>query len=310
MSQSPAPIALFVYNRPDLTRRTLEALAANSLASRSNLLVFSDGPKTEAEAVKVEGVRDLVSRFKGFGRIHLVRASQNKGLGHSIVEGVTQVTAEHERAIVMEDDLDTSPYFLDYMNDALLRYAAVEKVAAISGYLPPVDSELPETFFLQDAECWGWATWQRAWSLFEPDGVRLLAEIRRRRLTYVFDQEGTYPFLRMLGSQIAGLNSSWVVRWRASVLLNDRLSLYPGRSLVNNIGFDGSGTHCDASNAWCVDTSATPIRLSEGPLQPCRKALNAFKRFNRRTIDYGLMDRIVSKIGRVVRARMGTNAAP
>src|SRR5258708_7502695 len=113
MSQSPAPIALFVYNRPDLTRRTLETLAANSLASRSDLLVFSDGPKTENEADKVEAVRDLVSAFKGFAKIHLMRANQNKGLGHSIIEGVTHVVAEHERIIVMEDDLLTSPHFLD-----------------------------------------------------------------------------------------------------------------------------------------------------------------------------------------------------
>src|SRR6266567_758437 len=102
-SLSPSPIALFVYNRPDLTRRTLEALAANSFASRSDLIVFSDGPKTEAEAAKVEAVRDFVSSFKGFARIQLVCASHNHGLGHSIIEGVTRAMGEYGRAIVMED---------------------------------------------------------------------------------------------------------------------------------------------------------------------------------------------------------------
>src|SRR5258705_10818130 len=131
-SSSPAPIILFIYNRLDLTRRTLEALAANSLASRSELVAFSDGPRTEADAAKVEAVRDFVSTFKGFAGIQLVRASRNHGLGLSIIEGVTRAMAEYGRAIVMEDDLITSRYFLDYMNDALIRYAAVEKVAAIS----------------------------------------------------------------------------------------------------------------------------------------------------------------------------------
>jgi hypothetical protein len=304
MSQisSPAPITLFVYNRLDLTRQTLESLAANPLASHSDLIVFSDGAKTREEAAKVDEVRGFIAGFKGFQKLLLIRANQNRGLGNAIVEGVTRVVGERGRTIVMEDDLITSPFFLEYMNDALLRYAEEDRVAAVSGYLPPVDTKLPETFFLRDAECWGWATWQRAWSLFQADGALLLNDLRRRHLTYAFDQEGTYRFVRMLEEQIAGLNSSWAVRWRASVILNDRLSLYPGRSMVNNIGFDGSGTHCNTSNIWSVETSKTPIRVSEQPFDHCVRAMDAIKRFNRRNFDYGLMDRIVRKLKHVVRA--------
>jgi hypothetical protein len=301
---STAPIVLFVYNRPELTRRTVEALAANHLADRSQLIIFSDGPKSEADALGVDAVRDLVSTSRGFAGIELIRASRNQGLGFSIIDGVTRVLSEFNCAVVMEDDLLTSPHFLQYMNHALRHYAEVERVAAISGYVPPVDVELPETFFLQDAECWGWATWRRAWSLFEADGARLLAEIRRRGLAYVFDQESTYPFVRMLENQIAGRNSSWAVRWRACVLLNDKLSLYPGRPLVDNIGFDGSGTHCNATDDWRVRLSTTPVRVSDTRIHPCREGLDAFKRFNRKTADYSLADRIVSKIKRVVRAKM------
>jgi hypothetical protein len=281
VTHSYAPVALFVYNRPDLTRRTLEALASNRLAEKTSLFVFADGPRRPEDTAKVQEARLAAASAKGFAAVTMLASVPNLGLSRSIIGGVTRLTEEFGEAIVLEDDIVTSPYFLDFMNDALEKYSEVERVAAVSGYLPPFDTQLPETFFQRDAECWGWATWKRAWRRFNPDGRKLLDELRRQGLLKFFDQDGTATYVDMLERQIAGKNDSWAVRWRASVILADMLSLYPGRSLTENIGFDGSGTHADASSIWQVRLSSSPVMLSEIALSHSPEVFEAFKRFNR-----------------------------
>jgi len=110
-------------------------------------------------------------------------------------------------------------------------------VGSIHGYWYPVDRQVPETFFLRGASCWGWATWSRAWQLFEGDGRQLLAELERQGLTHRFDLDGAMAYTRMLKDQIAGKNNSWAIRWHAAMFLAGRLQLSPGTSLVRNTGF-------------------------------------------------------------------------
>jgi hypothetical protein len=281
MTRACAPIALFVYARPDHARRTVDTLKRNALAATSELFVFSDGPKSAAASQSVAAVRDYARTIQGFKSVTVIAQECNLGLAASIIAGVGQVCQSHGRVIVMEDDLVTSPHFLSFMNDALNYYQDAPQVAAISGYHPPFDTELPETFFQCDAECWGWATWERAWRTFNRDGQALLSELKRRNLTRMFDQEGSYPYIRMLEDQIAGRNDSWAIRWRASVILNNMLSLYPGRSLTRNIGLDGSGTHGDAAVIHDDNIGSVPVRVGDIPLVHSDQALQAFVRFNR-----------------------------
>ena len=302
MPTSRAPVALFVYGRRDLASRTVEALAANPEASQTDLIVFSDGARGERDAAKVAAVRDYIVGIRGFRSMRVVNGSENRGLARSIIGGVTQVTAECGRVIVMEDDLLTSRHFLAYMNDALDRYAEEPRVAAVSGYHPPFDIPMPDTFFQRDAECWGWGTWQRAWAHFNPDGAALLAQIRAGKLERQFDQDGSTSYVRMLEDQIAGRNNSWAIRWRASVFLKDLLSVYPARPLTNNIGFDGSGTHCEVSDVWGTEVSAMPIPVGQVPVVHSDAAYQAFVRFNRNQVPtFG--QRVSRKLKRLIKAR-------
>jgi len=300
MTRLCAPIALFVYNRPAHTRLTVEALRSNLLAGESDLIIFSDAPKKLEVAASVAEVRDYIYAIDGFKSVRIVERQTNFGLARSIVEGVGQVCEAQGRVIALEDDLETSPYFLTFMNDGLDRYAEVPEVAAVSGFHLPVDIALPETFFQCDAECWGWATWRRAWALYNPDGRALLSELTQRNMQRMFDQEGAYPYVRMLEDQIAGKNSSWAVRWRASVILKGMLSLYPGRTLVRNIGFDGSGTHCVVSDVWNREVSATPINVTDIPLVHSGEAYWAFVRFNRSQIPK-FRDKVLGKLKSIAR---------
>jgi len=272
-----APIALFVYNRPSHTQKTVEALKANELAHESDLFIFSDGPKGKEDLPAVNKVRNYITKIDGFRSIHIRERSINYGLAKSIILGVTEIVNQFKRIIVLEDDLVTSPFFLRYMNDALNLYANEERVICIHGYLYPIKIELPETFFIKGADCWGWGTWERGWDLFEVDGQKLLHKLKAKKLTREFDFNNSFPYTRMLEDQIAGKNDSWAIRWYASAFLAEKLTLYPGYSLVRNIGLDGSGTHHENTNNFLVSEIQKPIEIKPIPIQESNSARRAFE---------------------------------
>ena len=280
-----APVVLFAYMRPDHLRRTVESLRANPEAAKTALTVYCDAPKRPEHQVGVDAVRNYVEGIDGFASVRRVYRERNLGLARSIVSGVTEALQASDRVIVLEDDLLLSPHFLRFMNDGLACYSDDERVASIHGYWYPVQQQMPETFFLRGADCWGWATWQRAWRAFELDGRVLMGQLREKRLTREFDCDGTYPFTRMLQGQIDGRNDSWAVRWHASSFLLDRLTLYPGRSLVDNIGHDGSGTHCAAESTFSIDVAREPVVVQRIPLEVSDLARDAQADFFRRTQD-------------------------
>lgn len=281
----PAPVALFAYMRPEHLRSTVESLRANAEAAQTPLHVFCDAPKRPEHAQAVAAVRAYADAITGFASVQVLKREHNLGLANSIIDGVSRLTAVYGRAIVVEDDLLLSPHFLRYMNDGLDCYAADAQVASIHGYSYPVQDQgagpLPETFFLRGADCWGWATWQRSWAHFRPDGAALLQELRAAGLVQTFDLDGSYPFTRMLRDQIAGRNDSWAVRWHAACFLAGRLTLYPGRSLVHNIGNDNSGTHSIARDDYNQRVAQSPVPMLRQALQESAAGRAAFIQFFR-----------------------------
>jgi hypothetical protein len=258
---SYAPVALFVYNRPWHTRQTVEALLANLEAAETPLYIFSDAPKDAAASEGVAEVRRYVASISGFKFVSIIERDRNYGLAESIIDGVTQVCRQYGQVIVLEDDIVTSRHFLQFMNDGLRFYENDERLISISGYVYPVETELPETFLLRGADCWGWATWARGWSLFEPDGKVLLQGLEEQGLTHTFDSNGTYPFTQMLRNQIKSKNNSWAIRWHATAFLHNKFTLYPGKTLVHNIGVDGSGTNCAPTDVFSGDMATVPVTI-------------------------------------------------
>lgn len=254
---SYAPIALFVYNRPLHTARTVAALQQSRLARESDLIVFSDAPKAPDAGPAVREVREYVARIEGFKSISVVERPENWGLARSIVDGVTRLTEDRQRVIVLEDDLVTSPHFLDYMNAALDRYEGEERVMQIAGYMYPAKPRVDEdALFLPFISSWGWATWKRAWRHFawrEGDFARVLADRATRRR---FDLNGCYKFSKILRAHRRGKVDSWAIHWYVTVFLLEGLALFPTRTLVHNLGFDGSGVNCFVSKLEQGDLDA------------------------------------------------------
>jgi hypothetical protein len=219
--------------------------------------------------------------MKGFRNIRLFFRDGNLGLSKSIIIGVSEILTEFPRVIVLEDDLTVSPYFLRFMNQALDRYDEEPRVASICGYTFPIETMLPESYFIRGADCWGWATWRRGWEIFSSDGARLLEKIRSG-LSYDFDYRGAYPFTKVLEDQVTEKNDSWAIRWQAALFIQNKLTLYPGRSLVQNLGFDSSGAHCGTSSDFDVTLSESPIQLCEIPIEENEWVLRQISRFFRK----------------------------
>lgn len=279
-----APILLFAYNRPRHLQHTVEALAHNPLAQESELFVFSDGARTEDDREDVELVRSYIHTIEGFKTVHRIERDRNYGLAANIIDGVTDIVNRYGRVIVLEDDLVTAPGFLQFMNDALDTYADEPRVGHIQAYDFTQNPRLPETFLIKFTGSWGWATWQRAWQHFNPDGQYLLNELHRRHLTRRFDFNGKYGFTRMLRRQVEGKNNSWAIRWNASLFLQDILSLNVGRSLVQNEGFDGSGTHCGADHLYEARLYKKRLRVEKiSPVTENLEARKIFERYYART---------------------------
>ena len=281
---SYAPILLFVYNRPEHTRRCIESLLKNSLASESNLFIYADGAKDSTQQEAINEVRNYIRSIQGFKQITLMERSENWGLARNIIDGVTTQVNRYGKVIVLEDDLVVAPYFLQFMNDALEVYKDEPKVGHIQACDFTQDSSLPTTFLIKWTGSWGWATWDRAWKYFNPNGKELLQELEERKLTHVFDFNGKYGFTRMLRRQIEGKNNSWAIRWNASLFLKDILSLNVGRSLVQNEGFDGSGTNCGGGGLYASHLYLQPLFITPiSPIEENKEARQAFIRYYART---------------------------
>jgi hypothetical protein len=263
-----APIVLFVYNRPNHTMQTIEALQKNELASESELFIYSDEAKDDDARESVDKVRKYIGNIDGFKKVTVIKREINWGLANSIIDGVTNTINKYKKIIVLEDDLVTNKYFLKFMNEGLDLYEKDNQVASIHGYIYPIDS-LPDNFFIKGADCWGWATWENKWDIFEPDGKKLLKELTVKNLAKEADFNDSYGFTKMLKDQINGNNNSWAIRWYMSAFLKNMVTLYPGQSYVQNIGFDSQGTHCGKSDIFNINLNTDfifqKIKTNENP---------------------------------------------
>lgn len=277
--QHLAPLALFVYNRPQHTTRTLEFLQQNELAAESKLYIFSDGAKTAQDEQKVAEVRAIIRKVSGFKSIEIIERETNAGLANSIIAGVSRLVNEFGQVIVFEDDMITSPHTISYFNNALNHYREVEKVMHIGSYMFPIQTaNLPETFFFRAATSWGWATWDRAWKHFEPNIDKIISQFDEEKIA-AFAIDNTMNYWKQIQEFKSGKNNSWAIRWYASIFLKQGLTLNPSQSLVRNIGHDGTGVHSGMNDIYEVAINPQPITYFPDVLEENKEAYEALKNY-------------------------------
>ncbi len=275
-----APVVLFVYNRPFHTAQSLQALAKNDLATETQLIIYADGIKKDADITqihKIEEVRKIIRQKLPFKSVEIRESVANKGLMNSIIDGVTEVIKEYGKIIVLEDDLLTSRGFLTYMNDALNLYENEPKVMHISAYMFPINQKLPETVFYQSTSCWSWATWADRWTAFNPDAADLYKKLQESGKMYRFDLDGSNEFKSQLAMNIANKRHTWSIKWEASVHLQGGLCLHPHMTMVRNIGHEGSGSSFDSSGLLAMQDLQDYVKVEKIPLEENQSLRNRMK---------------------------------
>lgn len=255
-----SPIALFVYKRLYHTEKTIEALKQNFLASDTELFIFSDGPKEAGDSKEVELVRSYLDNIQGFKKIEIIKSNQNKGLARSIIEGVTSIIEKKGKVIVIEDDIQTSKNFLDFLNSALDFYSDDPSIFQISGYRPPISISAKnekDVFFVPRICSWGWAIWKDRWNQIDWTLKDMDILLKNRQSRSLFSLAGKDKISVLIGAK-SGINDVWaIIAEYSRFMRNNSLVVYPVISKAGNIGSDGTGTHGDKRNKFDVplDTS-------------------------------------------------------
>lgn len=245
-----APIVLFVYNRPEHTKKVVEGILKNPEAKDSVLYIFADGPKdnaSEENLAKIAQVRDYIHTITGFKQVIIDESSKNRGLAPATIRAMTMVLDEHERAIMIEDDDYPSPYFLAYENECLEKFKDDERIWYVVGYCDTnavKPSKYGEVYMTNCGSSWGFGTWKRCWkkTIWDVDNLRGI--FRHKSIIYDFNNHGGPYSSEIMISLLNGRNSSWSIRFGFAAYLNGGMAVMPNKSLIENIGFDGTGTHC------------------------------------------------------------------
>jgi len=247
-----SPIIIFTYNRIKHLQTLLESLKKNKSFETSKVIVFSDSQKDENEKINIKKIRDHLKKNLISKNTEIIERNSNLGLSKNIISGLNETFNIYDRAIILEDDLELSPYFLEYMNNGLNHFSNFKNVASISGYMYPVNPKKfsNDYFFLKLIESWGWATWKNSWKNFEPDSLKLKNEICKKNLLKEFDLDSGVSYYKMLKDNIEGKNDSWAIRWYASTFLKNMLTLFPNKSYVRNLGMDNTGENCNYTNIY------------------------------------------------------------
>jgi hypothetical protein len=300
-----SPIVLFVYNRIEHTKKTVEALSKNLLADESELFVYSDAAKDVSAIDKVKEVRSYIKTIQGFKSLTIIEREKNWGLAATIIDGVTNVVNQYGKIIVLEDDIVTSSYFLKFMNDALDFYADNIGVWHISGWNHPIKTDgLGDAFFWRTMDCWGWATWKNRWKYFKKDTDKLLGNFTKLDI-YRFNMYGADNLWGQVFDNKKGKINTWAIFWYASIFQENGLCLNPTISFVQNIGLDGTGIHCGESSIYVhdilceKDINFMAIRTKEN-----RRAVKRIKLFYKKQKRTRCLLRIMNKVYTILIRRL------
>lgn len=251
--QKLAPILVFVYSKLNETKATLEALMNNGLSKNSDLYIFSDGYKDERSREKVEAVRNYIHSsqiYDSFKNVQIYEAEKNKGLAASIISGVTKIIEKYGRVIVVEDDLVTSPCYLEYMNKALEFYENDSRVWSVTGFSFEMKSTQGsnENVFIHKRACsYGWGTWKNRWDSVDWN----VADYHKKKnnLSYRcrINKWGT-DLTSMLDQQILYGCDSWAIRWCVSAICQNKYTVYPTKPMVKIVALGGEAVHGDAAS--------------------------------------------------------------
>ncbi len=253
-------VALFIFNRPDLTRQVFEQIA---LAKPERLLIISDGPRPgrSDDVQNIAACHRIVETITWPCQVDHNYAKQNLGCGHRIASGLNWVFSLVEGAIILEDDCLPSLSFFPFCQHLLQEYRHDTRVMHIAG-----TNLLPRLFHSSDVivsrlvPIWGWATWRRAWSSFDYNMAGLPLYLQEDDIKYFGENA---DFVRSVFEHaVTGKADNWDAQWAFACVRAKGLSLIPRKNLVRNIGFSADATHTTKAPEFLLPhLGEMPVRL-------------------------------------------------
>lgn len=289
-----APVVLFAYKRPIHTQKVIKALQENTLARETKLYVFIDGPKNQTEATAIAKVHDIVKGARGFQDMIIRRNDTNHGLANSVLNGVTKILKKYDKIIVLEDDIVTNKNFLEYMNFYLDHFSSEKKIHSITAFNYPNNLlRIPKEYkysiyFSPRCMSWSWATWKNRWENVDWEVKDFKTFIKNKHAKKEFNFAGN-DLVPMLKNQINGHIDSWAIRWAYAHYLHKSYCVYPCKSMVNNIGFDATATHCLTSKKYKNIINNEKLNFF---IPPEIKVNNKISKRNRHVYDLGPLEKI------------------
>ena len=240
---SLAPVLIATHTRIDHLKQTISALRQNGLAAKTHLFIASDAARNENEEQQVVSVRKYIDSIDGFLAVTKIYREENFGHFRNFQDATDQVFTIYDKIIKLEDDIVTAPGFLTFINKGLVQYEHDKRVISISGHLWEGVKCTKETMLLPTANGWGWAIWKDRFYLNPHDPALAQEFLDSPRL--FFKMCRTNPRLVAMVIRIANNKlTAGDVSWCLYIIKNNKLVLFPGESLVRNIGYDGSGQNC------------------------------------------------------------------
>ncbi len=249
-----APIGLTVYGRIEHTRQAIAALKANPLAKESALYIFSDAP-AQGDEEKVAQMREYLRTIDGFKETNIIERSENSRINNNR-GGQKYLLEKYGKMIWMAEDVITAPGFLRFMNDALEFYKDDPRIGSISAYCPPIaipSSYTKDFFALTAMNPWGFGLWRHYYKIDTPiaplEFAGLLKDKKRLQQLESSVGEAAVQYMRMDYEGKINAGDMRCIFWQ---FIDNKLTIYPRKSLVNNMGQDGSGVHMGVTNKWNV----------------------------------------------------------
>jgi len=243
--KTTAPVLFIVFNRPDTTKQVFEKIR---LAKPSQLFIAADAPRKDriGEAEKCEEVKKIVADVDWVCEVKTLFQHENKGCGSAVSEAISWFFEQVEYGIILEDDCLPDISFFGFCSEILERFKNDTRIMHINGGNSLLGNKINQYsyYFSTLPGIWGWATWRRAWKLFD---FEMLTFPEYEKENYIAHR---FPDIHHAGIMLRkyqhkfydkGFNT-WDYQWQYNIAANSGLVIVPNENLIYNIGFGNDAT--------------------------------------------------------------------
>lgn len=297
-SQFSTPILFIIFNRPDTTQIVFNKLKQ---LKPKKLYISADGPRKnkDGEAEKCKLTREIINQVDWECDVKKLFNDENLGCKKAVSNAIIWFFENEDQGIILEDDVVPAKSFFDFCSFLLEYYKDDSDIMHISGnnfFSERIDIPFSYYFSIYP-HIWGWATWRRAWKLFNaqiPDfpeyksnnSIDSILKDRREKKYWLRKFELVY------NNQV----DTWDYQWLYTIWKNKGLCITPVKNLATNIGFRDDATHTVNKNSKLADIPAEEIN---NIVHPDKKIISqSFDKITFQEIHYlSLLDKIKIKLG-------------